>query len=107
MLLFAIEKEKASEDAVLEAAIEAGADDDQTSDQYHEVQTAPEQFDEVKKQLEAKGLPLAVAEISMIPSTEVVLDARKADQMVKLMEAIEEHEDVQNVWANFDFQEES
>jgi len=41
----------------------------------------------------------------MIPSTEVSLDARKADQMVKLMEAIEDHDDVQNVWANFDFAE--
>jgi YebC/PmpR family DNA-binding regulatory protein len=101
----AIEKDKASEDAVMEAAIEAGADDVATTDQYHEIQTAPEAFDEVKKQLEAKGLPLAVAEISMIPTTEVALDARKADQMMKLMEAIEDHDDVQNVWANFDFAE--
>ena len=100
-----IEKEKATEDAVMEAAIEAGADDVQTTDQYHEVQTSPENFEEVKKQLEARGLPLSVAEISMIPSTEVVLDSRKADQMLKLMEAIEDHDDVQNVWANFDFAE--
>jgi YebC/PmpR family DNA-binding regulatory protein len=101
----AIEKDKASEDAVMEAAIEAGADDVTTTDQYHEIQTAPDSFEEVRKQLEAKGLPLAVAEISMIPTTEVTLDSRKADQMVKLMEAIEDHDDVQNVWANFDFAE--
>jgi YebC/PmpR family DNA-binding regulatory protein len=101
----AIEKNKASEDAVMEAAIEAGADDVATTDQYHEIQTAPDSFEEVRKQLEAKGLPLAVAEISMIPKTEVALDSRKADQMVKLMEAIEDHDDVQNVWANFDFAE--
>jgi YebC/PmpR family DNA-binding regulatory protein len=101
----AIEKDKASEDAVMEAAIEAGADDVTTTDQYHEIQTAPDSFDEVKKQLEAKGLPLAVAEISMIPTTEVALDSRKADQMMRLMEAIEDHDDVQNVWANFDFAE--
>jgi YebC/PmpR family DNA-binding regulatory protein len=101
----AIEKEKATEDAVMEAAIEAGADDVATTDQYHEIKTSPESFDAVKGQLEKKGLPLAVAEVSMIPTTEVSLDARKAEQMVKLMEAIEEHEDVQNVWANFDFQE--
>ena len=101
----AIEKDKASEDAVMEAAIEAGADDVETTDQYHEIKTSPETFPAVKGQLEAKGLPLAVAEISMIPSTEVALDARKADQMVKLMEAIEDHDDVQNVWANFDFAE--
>ncbi len=101
----AIEKDKASEDAVMEAAIEAGADDVQTSDQFHEIQTAPESFEDVRKQLEGKGLALAVAEISMIPTTEVMLDARKADQMVKLMEAIEDHDDVQHVWANFDFAE--
>ena len=101
----AIEKDRATEDAVMEAAIEAGADDVTTTDQYHEIQPAPDSFEEVRKRLEAKGLPLAVAEISMIPTTEVALDSRKADQMVKLMEAIEDHDDVQNVWANFDFAE--
>ncbi len=101
----AIEKDKASEDAVMEAAIEAGADDAETTGQYHEITTSPDGFPAVKAHLESKGLPLAVAEISMIPSTEVALDARKADQMVKLMEALEDHDDVQNVWANFDFAE--
>ncbi len=101
----AIEKEKATEDAIMEAAIEAGADDVATTDQYHEIKTSPESFLVVKGRLEEKGLPLAVAEISMIPTTEVSLDSRKADQMVKLMEAIEDHDDVQHVWANFDFEE--
>ena len=101
----AIEKEKATEDAVMEAAIDAGADDVATTDQYHEIKTSPESFASVKEQLEGKKLPLAVAEISMIPSTEVQLDSRKADQMVRLMEALEDHDDVQNVWANFDFEE--
>ena len=101
----AIEKSKADEDAVMEAAIEAGADDVETTDQYHEVKTSPENFEAVKTHLESRGLPLAVAEVSMIPSTEVSLDARRADQMVKLMEALEDHDDVQSVWANFDFEE--
>jgi len=101
----AIEKDKAGEEDVMEAAIEAGADDIETTDQYHEVKTSPDGFAAVKAHLEAKGFPLAVAEVSMIPSTEVALDSRKADQMVKLMEALEEHDDVQNVWANFDFEE--
>jgi YebC/PmpR family DNA-binding regulatory protein len=101
----AIEKDKATEDAVMEAAIDAGADDVATTDQYHEIKTSPESFPAVKAQLESKKLPLAVAEISMIPSTEVQLDSRKADQMVRLMEALEDHDDVQNVWANFDFEE--
>ena len=101
----AIEKEKATEDTVMEAAIEAGAEDVRTTDQYYEVVTGPEAFSAVKGQLEQKKLPLAVAEISMIPTTEVNLDARKAEQMMKLMEALEDHDDVQHVWANFDFEE--
>jgi YebC/PmpR family DNA-binding regulatory protein len=101
----AIEKEKATEDAVMEAAIEAGADDVRMTDQYHEVVTEPDVFPSVKETLEQKKLPIAVAEISMLPTTEVQLDARKADQMVKLMEALEDHDDVQHVWANFDFEE--
>jgi len=101
----AIEKDKASEDAVMEAAIEAGADDVSFTDQHHEVQTSPEMLPEVKAKLEEKGLPLAIAEISMIPTTEVALDQRKADQTMKLMEALEDHDDVQNVWANFDIEE--
>jgi YebC/PmpR family DNA-binding regulatory protein len=101
----AIEKDKVSEDAVMEAAIEAGAEDVNFTDQYHEIETAAEVFAEVKAKLEQKGLPLAIAEITMIPTTQVPLDSRKAEQMVRLMEALEEHDDVQNVWANFDFEE--
>jgi len=101
----AIEKDKATEDAVMEAAIEAGAEDFSTTDEHHEIQTAPEVLPEVKARLEEKGLPLAVAEVSMIPTTEVSLEPRKAEQMMKLMEALEDHDDVQHVWANFDFEE--
>src|SRR5262249_38811114 len=71
-----IEKEKASEDAVMEAAIEAGAEDVASTDQFHEIVSDPETFTDVKSRLEAKGLPLSVAEINMIPTTEVSLDAR-------------------------------
>jgi YebC/PmpR family DNA-binding regulatory protein len=101
----AIEKEKATEDDVMEAAIEAGAEDVSFTEQYHEVQTSPEMFPQVKAKLEEKGLPLAIAELSMIPMTEVPLDARRAEQTMKLMEALEDHDDVQNVWANFDLEE--
>ncbi len=102
---FAIEKDKVSEDAAMEAAIEAGADDVRSTDQYHEIVTEPEAFGAVKAHLERKSLPVAVAEISMIPTTEVSLDSRKAEQMMKLMEALEDHDDVQHVWSNFDFEE--
>ncbi|MDQ6893537.1 MAG: YebC/PmpR family DNA-binding transcriptional regulator [Acidobacteriota bacterium] len=99
----AIEKDKVTEDAVMEAAIEAGAEDVKTTDQYHEVMTEPEAFGAVKSQLEEKKIPIAVSELSMIPTTEVELDSRKADQMMRLMEALEDHDDVQHVWANANF----
>ncbi|HEU5250500.1 MAG TPA: YebC/PmpR family DNA-binding transcriptional regulator [Thermoanaerobaculia bacterium] len=102
----AIEKNKATEDAVMEAAIEAGAEDVAFSDeQYYEVQTSPETLPQVKAKFEERGLPLAVTEISMIPTTQVPLEQRKAEQTIKLMEALEDHDDVQNVWANFDYEE--
>jgi len=100
-----VEKEKATEDQVMEAAIEAGAEDVTSSGDLHEIVCAPDALPEVKTALEGKGLELAVAEIDMIPTTEVTLDQRKADQMMRLMEALEDHDDVQHVWANFDFEE--
>ncbi|HEY7111788.1 MAG TPA: YebC/PmpR family DNA-binding transcriptional regulator [Thermoanaerobaculia bacterium] len=100
-----IEKDRATEDQVMEAAIEAGADDARIAGDFHEILCAPEVLGEVKTKLEAKGLPLSTAEVEMLPTTEVALDQRKADQMMRLMEALEEHEDVQHVWANFDFEE--
>ncbi len=101
----AIEKDSASEDAVMEAAIEAGAEDVRATDQHHEIVTEPEALAAVKAHLEQKKLALAVCEISMMPTTEVSLDPRKAEKMMKLMEALEDHDDVQHVWANFDFAE--
>jgi YebC/PmpR family DNA-binding regulatory protein len=101
----AIEKDKASEDAIMEAAIEAGAEDVRSTEQYHEVVTDPDTFAAVLARFEEKKIPVAVGELSMIPTTEVELEPRKADQMMKLMEALEDHEDVQHVWANFDFEE--
>jgi len=100
-----IEKDKATEDAVMEAAIEAGADDAKLSGDVHEVLCAPEVFEAVKAKLEEKGLPLAMAEVEMIPTTEVALDQRKAEQVMRLVEALEDHDDVQHVWANLDFEE--
>jgi YebC/PmpR family DNA-binding regulatory protein len=102
-----IEKDKASEDAVMEAAIEAGADDARLSGDVHEVICAPEVFEAVKAKLEEKGLPLTMAEVEMIPTTEVALDQRKAEQVMRLVEALEDHDDVQHVWANLDFEEAS
>ena len=95
----AIERDKIAEDKLMEIALEAGADDLSTEDaEYFEIYTAPESLPEVKSQIEARGIPISVAEVSMIAQTPVTLDEAKSAQLMKLMEAIEEHDDVQNVW---------
>ena len=95
----AVERDKVSEDRLMEIALEAGADDLATDDaEYFEIYTAPESFNDVKTKIEARGVPVAVSEVSMVPQTPVKLDDAKSAQLMKLMEAIEEHDDVQNVW---------
>ncbi len=95
----AIERDKVAEDKLMEIALEAGADDLATEDpEYFEIYTAPDALQEVKTQIEARGIPISVSETSMIPQTPVKLDDAKSAQLMKLMEAIEEHDDVQNVW---------
>ena len=95
----AVERDKVAEDRLMELALEAGADDLATEDaEYFEIYTSPESLNEVKTALESKGVPVWAAEVSMIPQTPVKLDDAKSALLVKLMEAIEEHDDVQNVW---------
>ena len=95
----AVERDKVAEDKLMEIALEAGADDLVTDDaEYFEIYTAPEALQDVKSAIEAKGVAVAASETSMIPQTPVKLDDAKSAQLLKLMEAIEEHDDVQNVW---------
>src|SRR5215470_7278880 len=100
-----IESTKADEETVMTVAIEAGADDFQNDGEVYEIFTAPENFDTVLEALKAKGIETISAEISMIPSTQVKLEGKSAQQAMKLMEVMEEHDDVQHVYANFDIEE--
>ncbi len=90
------------EEALMETAIEAGAEDIREGEQEFEVITAVESFHTVKASLEAKQIPYTVAEITMIPQNTVKLAGKEAEQMLKMMEELEDHDDVQNVFANFD-----
>jgi len=102
----AVERSKISEDRLMELALEAGADDLSTDDpEAFEIYTSSESFHDVKKKLEEKGVSISTSEITMLPQTPVRLDDAKAAQLVKLMEAIEEHDDVQNVWTTAELQE--
>lgn len=99
----AIDKgEGVSEDAIMDAALEAGAEDVRESEGGFEVITDPKDFERVKAALEKAGFVAASAEVSMIPQSTVTLKGDEAAAMLKLMSAFEDHEDVQNVYSNFD-----
>ncbi|OFW13666.1 MAG: transcriptional regulator [Acidobacteria bacterium RIFCSPLOWO2_12_FULL_67_14] len=100
-----VEKGKIDEDKLLSAALDAGADDMNDDDSAWEVVSAPEQFEAVRDAIKALGVEPASAQIAMIPQNYVKLVGKEAQQMLRLMEAIEDHDDVQHVWANFDVEE--
>ena len=87
---------------LFEAAIEAGADDVAEEDEQYEVTSDPANFIEVREALVAKGFKFANAEVTMIPQTMVKLEGKQAESMLKLMDKLEDNDDVQNVYANFD-----
>ncbi|MCB1644298.1 MAG: YebC/PmpR family DNA-binding transcriptional regulator, partial [Pseudomonadales bacterium] len=94
------------EDALMEVAIEAGADDVETGeDGSVEVLTAPEDFNRVKDALEAGGFEAGNAEIAMIPQTWTELDQEAAEKVMRLIDALEDLDDVQNVYTNASFPE--
>jgi YebC/PmpR family DNA-binding regulatory protein len=100
-----VEKGKVDEEKLLSAALDAGADDMNDDESGWEVVCAPENFDAVRDAVKALGVEPAAAAVAMIPQNYVKLVGKEAQQMLKLMEAIEDHDDVQHVWANFDVEE--
>ena len=100
-----VEKGTIDEDKLLSAALDAGADDLNDDGSVWQIVCAPEQFEAVRDAIKALGLEPASAQIAMIPQNYVKLTGKDAQQMLKLMEVIEEHDDVQHVWANFDVEE--
>jgi YebC/PmpR family DNA-binding regulatory protein len=91
-----------TEDDLLGVILEAGADDMQGDGEQFTITTSPQNFEPVKKALEDKGYIIDSASISMIPQNTVKVTGRDAENVMKLMEAMEEHDDIQNVSANFD-----
>ncbi|MBI9017763.1 MAG: YebC/PmpR family DNA-binding transcriptional regulator [Phycisphaerae bacterium] len=103
---FSIDAATAEEDTVMEIALEAGAEDFQHSGDIYEITCEPDIFGDVKAALEAKGIKITIAELCQVPSTTVELDEKGARKILKLMERLDDHEDVQNVSANFDISDE-
>jgi YebC/PmpR family DNA-binding regulatory protein len=101
-----VNQSKANEEKLMDLALDAGAEDMQTEDDNFVITTAPNDFEQVKKALEDAGIVPDAAEVTMLPQTYVKLEGKEADQMLRLMEQLEDNDDVQNVYANFDIPEE-
>ena len=100
-----IEKEKAGEDQLMALALDAGADDLRDDGDSWEVLSPPEAHDAVLQAIQAAGILTASAEVAMVPKNLLKLDGKNAQGMMRLSDALEEHDDVQNVYSNFDVDE--
>jgi YebC/PmpR family DNA-binding regulatory protein len=105
--LLTVEKSKASEDQLMSLVLDAGAEDLVTDDpDVFEITTAPADFEKVKKALEDHPVSIASAEVTLLPKSYVKLAGGAATQMMELLNALEDHDDVKNVYANFDIPKE-
>jgi YebC/PmpR family DNA-binding regulatory protein len=103
----AVDKDKYKEDALFELVLDLGADDmTSDADDVYEIFTTPENYEKVKKGLEAKGVPISAAELSLQPKTTIKLTGKEAEQMVNLMDELESLDDVKTVYANFEISKE-
>ena len=100
-----VEKSKADEEKLLSAALDAGADDMQDDGEAWEVLCDPAAFEAVRDAVKALGIEPASAQVAMLPQNYVKLTGTPANQMIKLMDVLDEHEDVKQVWSNFDIEE--
>ena len=100
-----IEKDKASEDQLMAIALDAGADDLRDDGESWEVISPPEAHDAVLQAIQSAGIPTVSAEVAMVPKNLMKLEGKNAQGMLRLSEALEEHDDVQNVYSNFDVDE--
>jgi len=101
-----IEIDKISEEELMDIVLDAGAEDISSEDQYHEITSDISSLRSIKKAIEAKNIPMVTAEMTMLPSTTVKVNGADAKALMNLMEALEDQEDVQNVYANFDISDE-
>ncbi len=104
--LIEIETKAIAEDALMDIILEAGAEDMTTQGDVYEVTTDPLSLEAVRKAIESKKVPMKSAEVTMIPTTTKQVSGHEAKNVLALIEALEDYEDVQNVYANFDISDE-
>jgi YebC/PmpR family DNA-binding regulatory protein len=100
-----IEKSQADEDTLMSLALEAGADDMLDDGDSWDIATRPEGFEAVREAVRKVNIEPVTAAVAMVPDSYVKLTGKEAQSMVKLMDALEDHDDIQHVWANFDIEE--
>ena len=100
-----VDKSAADEEKLLNVVLEAGGDDLRDDGDSWEVLSDPSAFEAVRDAVKALGVEPASAQVAMLPQNYVKLQGKEASHMVKLMEALEDHDDVQHVWSNFDIEE--
>ena len=105
--VFIVEKEVFDdEDALMDIVLEAGAEDMKSEDDVFEITAEPGDYDAIEAALGEKGIETASAEVTMVPDTTVKLEGKDADKMMNLVDALEENDDVQNVYGNYEIDEE-
>jgi len=104
--LVVFDRDKVDEEQILELALEAGAEDVKEEETEFNVLTDPSDFESVKKAFDDAGISYTFSEVTMIPKNTVKVEGKKAQQMVSLMQALEDNDDVSNVYANFDISDE-
>ncbi|HET9272245.1 MAG TPA: YebC/PmpR family DNA-binding transcriptional regulator, partial [Vicinamibacterales bacterium] len=100
-----VEKDKADEEKLLNVVLEAGGDDMNDDGDAWEIVSAPDSFEAVRDAVKALGVEPASAQVAMVPQNYIKLEGTDARTMLKLMEMLDDHDDVQRVWANFDIEE--
>ena len=105
--VISISKENADEDALMEVALDAGAEDIKDEGDSFDVLTAPEDFDAVKDAIDGAQISCEVAEISMVPQNTTAVSGKEAEQMIKFMEALDDNDDIQNFYTNADIPDEA
>jgi len=104
--LIVFDQDKADEEKIMEIALDAGAEDVRQSGSQFEVVMDPSDFEAVKKAFDDAKIPYSLSEITMIPQNTVRLEGKKAEQVLNLIEALEDNDDINNVYANFDIPDE-
>lgn len=103
---FLVERAQAKEDELMAIALDAGAEDFKSDGKNYEISTVPQDFEKVKQAIQDKGIKWQDAEITMVPSSTIRVTGNDAKQLLALIDALEEHDDVQQVYANFDIPDE-